>query len=370
MLSIKPEDCENIEISFFAGKIVDNKLLFYSELFCSFFIMDIDTKMLRWLELSSTEEETYKKRSSMKEVYLYKNRAYFWSTADIGYTVVDLDENTYASKTLKKASYNTEIVTKNESVLIISTLRPWDEMWEFNMETEEFIPIKGSISRIKEVISNKDYIVYNAKKIDDTIFYPVVEQNIVVTYDISNKTFDCIKIPGNPLYGVATYNRNIYFSRFGKSGFTVYDVVTGEVKEILNYSRQEIDAIIPAYARMFVLNNKIIAFPGATNGIITYFDLAKEEWTELMYPKGFEFNKKEKYLYTFYGMDILDKYRLLIFQLSANMMLEINTETGETRGFRLVLPDKYKDRAKSVISKYGKVVEGIDFGNFNIWRRL
>ena len=250
---------------------------------------------------------------------------------------------------------------ENAESIIISSEKPWLNMWRFDLRNEILSQVDADITRIKSIIQDSDSVQCTSK-IGDKICFPVIQKNYILVYDISQNKFDYVSIPNCSFYGVTGEDGKIFLSQYSTYDIVEYDFINRTYRKIKNqYGHSSIN-LLPAYSRILKYHKHLLTLPCTTDDKIEVFDIESDIWKELEYPHKYEFNKKEKYLYSFYGLDIERDRKICVFQLSGNMLLEISLNSGIIEGFHVIAPKIYSHKIREIITQYGPVQEGIEIG--------
>lgn len=354
---------KDIELAFYAGQIIEGKLYFFSEFFQELFLYNINDKRIEWLNID-IDKNGFEELKGIKRAIVFEDNIYFWGILGIGYYKYDIKKRMCTYQLYMKNIYTAEIILEDYSNIIIPTNKPWDKIFRFNMRKDEFEIINADITRIKSLNLGPDAIVQNSVCIKNIIYFPIVHSEIVITFDLLSNKFDYFIINGSVLYGITNYKDNIIFSQFGTYNYILYDLINKKANCVHMKGNFQIENDIPYYARIFVNDSSLFFLPESGKNKITVVDLEKNKIRMLDYPKGFELNKKERYLYSFYGYEKYGNSEY-VYQLSSNMMLEIK-ENMELQGHRLVVSDDYKQKAYECILKKQTVNENreIDLETF------
>lgn len=350
----------NVELAWYAGSIVNEHLYFYSETVHSLFKLDLNTMKVEWID-AIISKEFVTKSYGMKTALEYKGNLFLWTMYGVGYCKVSLDDFSTECRSLIDGIYTTGLIKENEDSIIIPSEKPWENLWRFDLKSERFTSVIADVTGIQDIVQESD-VVQCADKVGDVIYFPVIQKDYVVTYNICNNKFDFISSPHSSFYGVTGDNNKIYLSQFGTYDIVEYEIGKGVFNIIRNQHGKGVNDDIPAYSKILKSNENILALPCTVDDRISVFDVKSQEWKVMDYPQGFLFNKKEKYLYSFYGIDIRNDGTIYVFQLSGNMLLEINNKITEINGFNITVPNKYADKINRTIVQYGPIQEGNEFG--------
>lgn len=351
-----------IETAWYAGKITNDRLIFFSETLHSLYEMDLRTKKIKWLNIV-IDRDFIQKSYGIKSMFEYKENLFLWTMCGVGYSKVNLENFTSNCCYLVDNTYTAEIVKENDDSIIIPSEKPWKDMWRFDFENEGFSRVDADITRIKSIIHDSDS-VQCAGKIGDMICFPVIQKDYVLIYSISDNRFDYISVPNCSFYGVAGDDNRMYLSQYGTYDIVEYEIKNSSYRIIKNqYGCGTID-MLPAYSRILKQNRYMLSLPCTTEDKIGIFDILTGRWRVLDYPQGYEFNKKKKYLYSFYGFDIESDGKICVFQLSGNMLLEICFDSDKINGFRVTIPYEYSQKITDTITQYGSIpiYEGTEIG--------
>jgi len=334
-----------IELAWYASSIIGNKLYIAAELFKKIYEIDLNTKMTKSLE----DIDCYmyfKEMHAIRDAFTYKDYVYFIGMYGTGFFKYGVKNKTCSGKIVDRSSYMADYVREDEDNIIVSTIKPWEKVWRLNLDIGEYHLVKTDCSDIKEISVNSNNSTHYSVICENKVYYPIVASEYVAVLNLVHDKFECIKIAGYKLFGVVRYQDEIIFSIYGSYDLIKYNTNTHSITIIKINNEKAINEDEVAYSKMHIADDKLLLLPSNKVDKIMIYNFENSSFQEIDYPVGFQLNKKDKYLYSFYEVNRY-KDKLIISQLSSNMMLFLDINTLELSGVRVV-DDNPQERIREI----------------------
>lgn len=345
----------DIELAFYTGSVLGDDLLVVSGLFKSFFTVNLKNKIVQWLDIDFNICG-FDECVEFKKAIQYGECVYFWGILGIGCYKISLKSKTAEFFSLKKGIYTADSLLIDGNKLLIPTVKPWEEMYIYKFDEDELVEVHANVLGLKELcVSDKDCVL-NTVLSEDIVYFPIVNRDVVLLFDLKSNKFGFLSLLGHKPYGVAKYEKKLIFSLHGTHDILLYDTDTEGIEEIRIDSTISIDTVLPAYAQIYVSGTEIFLLPATKGDVIRTINIETEETIEYKYPDGFEVDKIEQYLYQFYGHTCMGDTEY-IYPLSANMMLEINKTNHSINGYNIVVTKDNDNKEKILKAISGTTIK-------------
>lgn len=344
-----------MEFSFYAGKIMDDKLIFSSAAFSGLYAVDLVTFEVNALEKIG---EKIPKEFMAKQIFAYEDILYFFPFSNFEYLKVNLKNKDVLERRIETGFYISEICKVDDSKLVISSDKPWEKMWIFDMQTETFEKVKPIIDNLNCELKEKS-VVHSFSNLSG-VWYIMCGGEALYHYNYNTGKGEVVNVVGEKAVAISGDEDRIILSVLGKEKLLMLDN-SGVLQTCLGDEKCKYSEDDPVYGRIRVVADRILVLPGTENGKIKIININNNKTIELEYPTGFSVDKKDQYIYIFYGMEEY-KGTIIVFQLSTNMLLQIDLHDNKISGHKILMSEFEMDKIiRKIVKKDGVLTEKKEF---------